>query len=243
MACWNLPADQGEITWASTLVAPGRFSRDGDVVRVAAECRDVALHPVKSEALVHLAVVGKGMALAINGGMGEEAEHAQTIVQGHDHRFTIEYELAGIVVAALADPEAPAMDPDEDPQRLAGLHGGSRHVDVQVEAVLTATRRGESTEVGILDAGLTDLGRIMRLSPGARSLWRPPAQFADRRRGVGNAQIGQHLTVIDPTHWAAVDLHDGGWLGCLGHADTEADAEGKHCGKAFNKWLHWSVVL
>ena len=56
MARWNSPRAPGETSWAST-DRPPADSPDRHVVRVAAEPRDVALHPAQRGLLVHQAVV------------------------------------------------------------------------------------------------------------------------------------------------------------------------------------------
>ena len=52
----------GVASSASVLIAAGALAEDGDVLRVAAEGRDVPLHPLQRRDLVHQAVVAERLA-------------------------------------------------------------------------------------------------------------------------------------------------------------------------------------
>ena len=80
--------------------AAGRLAGDRDVVRVAAELRDVALHPAQRRLLVHQAVVA-GRAAGPRGErrVREEAERAEPVVD-RDDDDAVRRELGAVVVAA-----------------------------------------------------------------------------------------------------------------------------------------------
>ena len=63
------------------------LSDDGDIPRIAAERRDVSLHPFEGRELIHVAVVAKDSAVGIlfrELGMGECAEGPNAIVEAED---------------------------------------------------------------------------------------------------------------------------------------------------------------
>ena len=59
MALWNRPRALGVAMRYMTLKAAGGFARDGDIGRIAAEGRDIALHPLQRQDLVEQAVVSR----------------------------------------------------------------------------------------------------------------------------------------------------------------------------------------
>ncbi len=68
----------------------GRLAEDGDVVRVAAKGRDVALHPLDSRQFVEQPVVAGRVVGILRGQFrgGEETENAQPVIHGdNQHAF------------------------------------------------------------------------------------------------------------------------------------------------------------
>ncbi len=65
--------------------AAGGLPGDGDPVRVAAELPDVVAHPAQRGLLVHQSVVaGRATGPGGQGGVGQEAEHSEPVVDGDD---------------------------------------------------------------------------------------------------------------------------------------------------------------
>ena len=69
-----------------------RLAEDRHVVRVAAEPRDVALHPPQRRLLVHEAVVARGLIRGLGGQrrVREEAEEAEAVVDRDDDRALLD---------------------------------------------------------------------------------------------------------------------------------------------------------
>ena len=108
------PRAAGDAISAVTDLPARALAEDGDVLRVAAEGRDVALHPLQRRDLVHQAVVADR--LARPGGLGqrrvgEVAERAQPVVDGH-HHHAVAGEVLAVIDPARAGPVAAAVDPD-----------------------------------------------------------------------------------------------------------------------------------
>jgi hypothetical protein len=83
-------------------------------VCVPAELADVALHPAQRGLLVHQAVVaGRPARVAGQGGMREEAERAEPVVDG-DHDRAVRYQPGRVIVLAFAEPQSAAVNPDQD---------------------------------------------------------------------------------------------------------------------------------
>ena len=74
MAFSNNPLACGDATCARVDRPFCGFAEDGDVVRVAAEAGDVALHPAQGGLLIHEAVVAR---LAVRVGQGRVRQEAQ----------------------------------------------------------------------------------------------------------------------------------------------------------------------
>jgi hypothetical protein len=167
--------------------AAARLPEDRHVAGIAAECGDIRLHPAQCELLVHDAVVRERMAFGIDGGMREEPQRADAIVErDHDHAAAAG-ELAAVVIVALAAEQAAAVKPHHDRKARPGLRFGSRREHVEIEAVFGLARRREHAALG-LRAGVSELRRVQRLRPPCRRLRRPPAKLADRRFGIGNTE-------------------------------------------------------
>src|SRR5262249_51049079 len=93
--------------------AAGRLARDGHVVGVAAELRDVALNPAQRSLLVHKAVVPSRPARPRGqSGMREEAERTKPVVDRDDNE-AVRRELRAVVVAGAILRETAAVDPHE----------------------------------------------------------------------------------------------------------------------------------
>ena len=117
-------------------VAAGGLAKDSHVAWVAAERRNVTLHPAKCENLVHETEVASGAITSFlcECRMREEAEPADTIVKA-DHQHTVFSKVCPVVnigrTAAVR--ETSTVDPYHDRQ-LFFRSCGPPHV--QDEAVL-----------------------------------------------------------------------------------------------------------
>ena len=193
----------------------GRLAEDRDIVGIAAEGGDVALHPLQAGDLVEQAVVARGMLRQFGGerGMGEEAQHADAIVdRHHDHAALGQPRAVEGRTRGRAYLEAAAVDPHHDRQRALGV---DRRPDVQGEAILAHRQIAAGIfEVDRLGrgAGLQALRAELRggahALPRRHRLRRLPAQVAERWRGEGNAEIGADMGVGRPfaRDGAAIDL-------------------------------------
>ncbi len=184
----------------------GRLAEDGDAVRIAAEGRDILLHPLQRRDLVEDALVAVDLALGGQFGMREEAEDAQTIVQRH-HDDAVTRHVHAVIERLLGRTAviAAAMDPYHDRKRLAlGLR---RRPDVEVEAVFAF---GEGDPGRRLPAGLRESRRRAHARPRHDRLRRAPAQIADRRRGIGDAEPDAHAVLACAFDQAALDVYGRG---------------------------------
>ena len=200
--------------------AAGALAEDHHVVRIAAELGDVLLDPLQALDHVQDTVVA-GHAVRAFGrqlGMGQEAEDAEAVVDGHEHHAVVgELLTVELGLGAPAFAVAAAMNPVRDREFLAGLAGG-RRPDVQVQAVFTALRFLAIAPFGEIAAGIVDglvagmaeavgLHHAVPRNDGLRFL---PAEVANRRRGVRDAfvrddtrDVGRHaldLTTFDGQH-------------------------------------------
>src|ERR1700722_1323997 len=130
------------------------------------------------------------MALGIDRGMREEAEHVQTVVQRHDNRRGADRatgrKLAPIVIVGFAVEISAAVDPNDD--RLLAMTFPCRK-DIQVQAVLAGARwSGKYSELIDLRAGLSVVSGVQRLGPVSDGLRGPPAKITHRWRRVGDSQ-------------------------------------------------------
>lgn len=164
----------------------GRLAEDGDIRGIAAECRNVLVHPLERGDLVRQAVIAGGMMRRLAGefGMSEEAEDRHAIVNGHQYdsaareAFAIEVCArggAGIIAAA--------MQPDHH------RHGRARRPfggpDIEEKAVLTAA--GEHAAVRVLGTGGAEGSGVAFAGPWLCGRRRTPAKVAHGRRRVWDA--------------------------------------------------------
>ena len=166
--------------------ATGRLAGDGDVVRIAAELADVALHPTQRRLLIHQPVVaGRAARPRRQRGMGEEPERTEAVVDGDDHG-ALGGQLRRVVVPRPIGRQATAVDPHEHWATRAATVAERWRVHVQVETILThhARRREEPP---LLGATRTELGGITDASPPRCWLGCPPPQASGRRSRVRQA--------------------------------------------------------
>jgi hypothetical protein len=159
------------------------LAEDRHPARVAAEGADVVLHPAQGGLRV-----GQGQGpragralLGAEGGVGDEAERTQPVVDGDHDDVAEQRELACVVGAARAEDERPAVDPDHDGQAAAPGEG-----------VVTLRERQSSPPTG---AGAAPRLSWVQTGPG-RVASRTPRQSSTgcggwkRRSPTGGAAYG-----------------------------------------------------
>ncbi len=171
-------------------LATGRLARERHAAGIPTERGDVPLGPAQRRLLVEQAVVAR-TPLA-QPGQVEEAEHAEPVVDRDDHDVVGPREQRAVVEVARTAHEAPAVDPEQHRQRVVRAPFGG--VDVEVEAVLTRARAAARR---LLTART---GTVRRPDTRPRGRGRPPAQAADRWRGVRDAE-----EPADPVRRGALD--------------------------------------
>ena len=196
---------------------PGGLAEDRDLARVAAERGDVGLDPAQGRLLVEQPLVAReGMArvLASERGVTEEPEHVQPVVDRDHHDVALLGQHVAVVDAAPRDARErhdvgggsghvrAAVEPHHHRPRLRWRRVG--RPDVQVEAILGLAR-------GPLDRRELRAGRRPRVGledvlPGDDGCGRPPAQRADRRRDVRDAQELARAAVHVPLHVAVREV-------------------------------------
>ena len=120
-----------------------RFTGDGHPPRIAAEGRDILLHPSERRLQVHHSVIARGVMrrLSRQFRMREKAEHAQPVVVGHHHR-ALPRQLLSVVARLGAGPsrEPSAVGPHDHGQAIGRRF--RRGPDVEVQAILAGRRSG-----------------------------------------------------------------------------------------------------
>jgi hypothetical protein len=172
----------------------GRLAEHRDVAGVAAEPGDVVADPLERHLLILQALVA-GPALGDEVGVAEEPEQAEPVVErDHDDAVVLGEELAGVEqpdveerhrLLGRAVDVAAAVDPHHH-RRVPGR--GRRRPHVEVQAVLVVAREVLQRRVGELRAALAERGGVARRRPRRRLLGRLPAQIADRRLRVRDAE-------------------------------------------------------
>ncbi len=179
--------------------AAGGLAEYGHAPAISSKAGDVVLHPAQRGLLVHEAVVPRGVVgrLRAQRRMREEPEHAEPVVQGDDHDALV-HEPDGIVVVALSDEERAAVDPHHHrkplvsvlvtvavvPTALIVAAGGSEHVEEQ--AIFAGAGKTEGRCA--LRTMVAKPRRVAHAGPAPVRLRRLPAQVADRRCRIGNAE-------------------------------------------------------
>ena len=205
-----------------------RLAENRDLSRISAEVRDVRPNPLERSDVIHQPVVSRGAPVRLLGQlrMGEESEHSQAVVDGHqDHAFlgqflpVVQRHRAGTV------PEASAVDPNHYRQPVGSGFGRRPHV--QIEAVFVAPgllRVGAQR----LYAGSAELVRFSHAFPIRDGTGRVPAQAADGRGGIRNTfeRVDSGCGRGNPGNCAAVDAYCaidcGGERHCARHQNEKA---------------------
>ncbi len=173
-------------------IGAGGLPEDGDVVRVAAEFRNVGANPMQRLDLIAIALVARDATSALGGqfGMREVAETTQAIVDGHHHR-AVSGEQPARVHGARSRLQAAAVDPHHDRTPFPGMGGFGPDIQRQaIFALLGQQRAGRrivkgNADVRALNAHRTRRGRIENAVP--RDQGTTGAGGAQRRSPTGGA--------------------------------------------------------
>lgn len=178
------------------ILAAGAFAENRHVRRVAAEGRNVVVHPLQAGDLVEqtevAGSVGRRGRRVAQRRMAEPAEYTEPVLQRHhDHSLA-----AGQMMPQRRIREtervAAAMDPHHHRQPLTrGLLGGElRSPDIQIQAILAAGAGVAAThrEQRQLRARFAMGECGARALPGRKRLRRAPAQVAQRRLRKRNTE-------------------------------------------------------
>ena len=170
-------------------VGAGRRPRQGHISRVSSEPGDVVPDPNERGPLVQQTVVsGRGIGRVLPGEqlVRKETERTQAIVGRDDDRARRLREPLAVVRGKIGRRccESARMKPYDDGRRLR--RGSAGHPDVQLQAVLRASRRSRPADRGAIT---WRHGRIdHRWRPRSVRLRRLPPQVSDRWRGKRNPQ-------------------------------------------------------
>src|SRR5262249_8073084 len=134
---------------------------------------------------------------------------------------------------ALAAEQPSAVEPHHYRTLGVGLRLGLRRIDVQIETVLGVARRREHTAL-LLRAGAAEFGGLACFHPWRWLLRRPPAQVANGRRRIRNAEELADAVHGKPLNGARGDMNHAGLLGWLSKGGTMNDRNQRRdrCGDA-----------
>ncbi len=188
---------------------------DGHPFRIAAEARNVLLHPFEGCGLIHQSVVTGGVAVGLFGefGMREKAERTEAIVDGHDDDALLREGLAvGRGRCAGAAGVSAGVNPEQHGPFFGGrLRGGP---DVEVEAVLAHFGCGATTcaaTAGGLHAHGAEFIGFANAVPMRCRLRRAPAQLIHGGRGERQSLENTHIGIRPryARNHSAVEMHRG----------------------------------
>src|SRR5579863_1178508 len=152
---------------------------------------DIVANPFECELLVHEPVIA-GDSGAVQGRIGEPAERAEAIIDGHDDDLVGTDENAGVEARAGAVNERAAMDEDPNRKPLVAVRlNGCR--DVEEETIFTEGRRRRKL-IDHLRTRTARRGRFEYRGHARRRSGRRPTVRAGGRVGVADA-----LKLVDDT--------------------------------------------
>ena len=199
---------------------------------IAAEGRDVPLHPLQRRDLVHQPIVAQPPAVGVlraQRRMGKVAQAAQAVVDRHHHDAAPGQSRA-VVERHAAGTARERATVDEHHHRLAPRLRLHRPVDVEKQAVLadrTDLGPGLVPQVRLL-AGRPERRRRPDAGPGRHRLRRAPAIGAAGGRGERDALEDQHIARPDALDDPGVEPRDragrrgGGRPGADRHSQSRA---------------------
>src|SRR5262249_31308259 len=183
-------------------------AEDGHAVRIAAECADVPLDPLKGGLLVLQTVIAR---VRTERAVGSKSEDVQPIVQADDNDAPRPTEQR-IVTRPRATAKSTAVNVSHYRQILRSR----RCPDVEVQAILVAQGRAG------LRARAGESSGLQRAAPGGRRLGRRPAEILDGRRGEGNSLPRIDAVDDDAADGPPVRLHGRAWLARRTEVDFDA---------------------
>jgi hypothetical protein len=164
---------------------------------VASEGGNVVLHPLQGKLLIHEAVVAIEMTFGIQGGMGEESQDTEPIIDGDHNNAPFFHQWRGVILIAAPRHHCAAMDPYHNREAVVlflVLFQAGR-VYIQGEAVLVAKFIAEKIDLG---AYIARLGCFKHPVPAPVRLGWSPAQQPHWRSGVGDAEELIDVRGYDP---------------------------------------------
>ncbi len=179
----------------------GRFAEHGDVVRIAAERGDIALHPAQGRLLVEQCI--GAFAFATQAWMRVETEYAQPIVGRHHNHILARSQRAQVVVDIAAQFQRAVIDPHHHRAWMRRC-GAGRCVDIQREAIFGHVLLPDAIARQTSRAGL---GGIADLRPRGWRLRCAKAQFTHGRRCERHPQECPTLCTGHTAHRAGRCLH------------------------------------
>jgi hypothetical protein len=200
MARWKRPCASVIAISCRTDVPPADSPKI--VTFFGSQCRDLIHQPVIANSLTTLC----GTECRVS----EEAKATQAVVEGDDshstagQRAAIEHGLARGTHHEAAD-----RDPDHLRQLCARTCRRAPHVDEEAVLADGAIRGRVVPRRPVLHAIRAEFSCLARCAPRRRALRRTPAQGADRRGGVGNAEKTLYFTIAGADQSPGLDAHFG----------------------------------
>jgi hypothetical protein len=176
--------------------AAARLTEDSDISRVASECANVPLHPVKRELLIQNAVISRSVVrrFCSQRRMRQKSQCAQAVIDRDNDHAPYVYEPASIEIITFASCQSTAMDPNHDgakcrfvsfvtPAIIATL--AIRNINIQEQAIFAYARC--ANYLGSLRAMAAKFRSIENPGPVRGRLGRLPPQISHRRSSIRNA--------------------------------------------------------
>ena len=185
--------------------AAGRFAEDRHLVRIAAEGRDVLLHPLQAGDQVLQAIVARNVMRRLGAQLRvrQETERSDAVGDAdQDHAFPGQMLTVVDRGRGGAEGEPAAIDPDQHGHAVGGGLRGRPYV--QIQAILAHARPGARP----LDRIRGELGGRPHALPLRGGLRCAPAEVAHRRRGEWDAAVDGQI-LLGHALDEAVSGHDG----------------------------------
>ena len=199
--------------------AAGRFAEQCHLLRVAAERRDVLLHPLQGPQHVAESEVGvEPPVTRVEPAQFQEAERTHPVVQGDDDRAAAVpgvrgtgHQRPGVIqrLTPRAEDVGAAVHPHQDRQPGAG-HTARWSPYVEEQAVLRCPGAGTHRYRALgLRAHRAVTGCVGHLGPRLGPHRRPPAKLTRRRGRIADPLPSAHAPVVDAPDRSGVGVDDG----------------------------------
>ena len=204
------------------------LAHDRDVLRIAAEARDIVAHPLKRADQIEIADIARGGELLAELFREVEiAEGVEAMVDRDDHNVALLGQIAPVIGGPVARPVgiAAAVEPDHHRALAPIARRGGPHVEEQA-ILIVHLRLGRGREDRLNAAGhfgfVRAAGRIelhaRRAVAGGVGNAFPgfglggwlKAKIAQRRRGVADTEEGIDASLLQPLDRSRFGFHHGG---------------------------------